>query len=250
LNHKQTHDKKPTMKPSVILHLALVTCTIGLLAGCASTEVTSRNRLVYDQLPRPNQILVYNFAFSSADIPAGSKFASLSSAPAAPPTAEQIALGRELGSSIAAQLVSAIREMGLPAVQVSGPTKPQINDIVLRGYLVSFELGSADQRMTIGFGSGGSELSTALEGYQMTANGLRQIGSGTTGATSGKNPGASMGAAGWLITGNPVGLIVGGGMQVYGEASGSSKVEGRAKATAGEIANVLKRRFQEEGWIN
>ena len=59
-----------------------------------------------------------------------------------------------------------------------------------------------------------------------------------------------MGAAGWLVTGSPVGLIVSGGMKVYGEASGSAKIEGRAKATAKEIADVLKKRFQEEGWIN
>ena len=38
-------------------------------------------------------------------------------------------------------------------------------------------------------------------------------------------------------------------MKLYGEASGSSKVEGRAKDTAKEIADVLKQRFQEQGWI-
>jgi hypothetical protein len=32
-------------------------------------------------------------------------------------------------------------------------------------------------------------------------------------------------------------------------AEGSSTVEGRAKATAQEIAKVLKQRFQAQGWI-
>jgi hypothetical protein len=40
-----------------------------------------------------------------------------------------------------------------------------------------------------------------------------------------------------------------GGMKLYGEASGSSQVEGRIKATAQEIANVLETRAEEEGWI-
>jgi len=31
--------------------------------------------------------------------------------------------------------------------------------------------------------------------------------------------------------------------------SGSSKVEGRAKKTAEEIADVLKERFKEQGWV-
>jgi hypothetical protein len=39
-------------------------------------------------------------------------------------------------------------------------------------------------------------------------------------------------------------------MHVYGEESGSSKLEGRAKQTAKEIAEALKQRFQEQGWIN
>ena len=230
----------------------IVPCLFALVlaAGCASTEVTSRQRLVNEKLPRPNQILVYDFSASAADVPADSAFAGQTSAPATAPTGEEITIGRQLGIQIAADLVAAIREMGLPATQVSSGATPQVNDIVIRGYLVSIEAGSTAKRMIIGFGSGGSELTTAVEGYQMTANGLRKIGSGTTGAKGSKGPGASLGAAGWLITGSPVGLIVGGGMKIYGEASGNAKIEGRAKATAKEIADALKQRFQEEGWIN
>ena len=40
------------------------------------------------------------------------------------------------------------------------------------------------------------------------------------------------------------------GMKIYGEESGRSTVEGRAKQTATEIAGVLKKRFQEQGWID
>ncbi len=231
----------------MIQNLALAGCVIGLLAGCASTNVTGHNRFVYDRLPRPNHIFIYNFADASGDVPSDSMFAGQSSTPS---TAEETALGRELGSAIAAQLTSDIREMGLPAVQISAPLGMQVNDILIRGYLVSIEEGSTAKRMTLGFGSGGSELTTVVEGYQMTANGLRKLGVATTGAQSGKGPGASLGAAGWLITGSPVGLIVGGGVKVYGEVSGSAQIEGRAKATAKELADMLKQRFQEEGWIN
>ncbi len=219
---------------------------IGLLAGCASTKITSRNRIVYERLPRPNHIFIYNFADTSDSIPSNSMFAGQSFAA---PTAEEAALGQELGSSIAAQLTSDVREMGLPAVQVSAPVSMQVNDIVIRGYLVSIDEGSTVKRMTLGFGSGGSELTTVVEGYQMTAYGLRKLGTASTGANSGKGPGATLGAAGWLITGSPVGLVVGGGLKVYGEASGNATIQGRAKATAKEIADLLKRRFQEEDWI-
>jgi hypothetical protein len=230
----------------------LASCLFGMvvLAGCASTKVTNHERLVYDKLPRPDHILIYNFSASPSDIAADSALAGQTSAPATAPTSEQEALGRELGSSIAARLSEEVREMGMPAVQVSRGTAPQLNDIVIRGYLVSIEKGSTAKRMTIGFGSGGSELTTYVEGFQMTANGLRKLGSGTTGSKGSKGPGAGVGAAGWLITGSPVGLIASGGMKIYGEASGSATVEGRAKATAKEIADVLKTRFKEQGWIN
>jgi hypothetical protein len=230
----------------------IAACLVAMLiaAGCASTKISNREQLVAGKLPRPGTIWIYDFVANAADVPADSAYASQSSAPAATPTEEQAALGRQLGAGISAQLVQEIRDLGLPAAVALPETKPQVNDIVIRGYLVSIEQGSAAKRMTIGFGSGGSELSAAVEGFQMTATGLRKLGSGTIGAESGKGPGASLGAASWLITGSPVGLIVGGGVKLYGEASGSAKVEGRAKQIAKEIANVLKQRAEQQGWIN
>ena len=52
-----------------------------------------------------------------------------------------------------------------------------------------------------------------------------------------------------IATGNPLGLIVTSGMKVYGEASGGSKIDGRAEQTAKEIGIQLKPRFQQQGWI-
>jgi len=233
-----------------IWRLASCLFVAAVLVGCASTKVSNRERLVYDKLPRPAHIVVYDFVASPTEVPSDSMFASQANAPVSQPTEEEMAIGRELGTTISAKLVDEIREMGLPAEIGAPDTKLQVNDIVIRGYLVSIEQGSAAKRMTIGFGSGGSELTTAIEGFQMTSQGLRKIGGGTMEAKGSKGPGAGVGAAGWLITGSPVGLIASGGMKVYGEASGSSKVEGRAKQTAKEIADQLEVRFKEEGWIN
>jgi len=121
---------------------------------------------------------------------------------------------------------------------------------VIRGYIISIKEGDAKKRFGIGFGKGASELKTAVEGFQMTTNGLRKVGSGDVDANGSKKPGTALGVAGFLATKNPAGLIISGGMHVYGEESGSSKVEGRAKQTAKEIADALKQRFQEQGWIN
>jgi hypothetical protein len=223
---------------------------LAVVAGCASTKVTNRQQLVAGPLPRPARVWVYDFAATPTDVPPDSALAGQTTDQPTPQTAEQIAVGRQLGAAIAAQLVEQIRDMGMPAAGAQIGTRPQINDIVIRGYLLSVDEGSAVKRVAIGFGAGGSELRTAVEGFQMTAQGLRKLGSGTLDSGGSKTPGGALGAATFIATANPAGLIVSGGMKAYGEASGSSKLEGRAKDTAKEIAGVLKKRFQEQGWIN
>jgi len=228
----------------------LVPCLLALsaVAGCASTQITNRQQLVTGPLPRPDRILVYEFIADPAQMPADSVLASQVE-PGPPLTAEQLQAGRQLGAQIAEELATQIRAMGLPAVATVFGRTPLVGDIVIKGYLVSVDEGSASKRMLIGFGAGGSELKTVVEGYQMTARGLRKLGSGTVDSGGSKGPGAAAPAAVAIATGNPIGLIVSGGMKIYGEASGSSKLEGRAKATAKEIADVLKTRFEQEGWI-
>ena len=223
-------------------------CALVVLAGCASTKVTNRQELVTGKLPRPDHILVYDFVGTPADMPADSELAGSTSG-GAPQTAEQMAAGRQLGAQIAAELVKNIRGMGLPAERASGQSRPQINDIVIRGYLLSVQEGSAAKRIAVGFGSGASELKTAVEGFQMTAQGLRKLGSGTVDSGGSKGPGVAVPLAVALASGNPLGLIVSTGMKVYGEQSGSSKIEGRGEQTAKEISDVLKTRFQQQGWI-
>jgi uncharacterized protein DUF4410 len=219
-----------------------------IVAGCASTQVSNRQILVNERMPRPERILVCDFIANPSDMPPDADLA-FQVEPGPPLTAEQIHAGHQLGAQIADALVAQIRDMGLPAVAALSGTPPRVGDIVIRGYLVSIDEGSTAGRMLIGFGAGGSELKTVVEGYQMTARGLRKLGSGTVESGGGKGPGAAAPAAVAIATGNPVGLIVTGGMKIYGAASGSSTIEGRAKATAKEIADVLKTRFEQQSWI-
>ena len=228
----------------------LVSClfAVVVLGGCASTEVTDRQILVTEKIPRPDHILVHDFVATPADVPADSSLAGASTVSRTPQTAEHIETGRRVGAEIAARLVEEIRSMGLPAERAS-TRPPQINDIVIRGYLLSVDEGSAAKRVAIGFGTGTSQLSVAVEGYQMTAQGLRKLASGTVAAGGSKTPGAVAPLAVALATANPLGLVLSTGMKAYGEASGRSKIEGRAEQTAKEIAARLEPRFRQQGWI-
>lgn len=223
---------------------------IFVLVGCASTKITNREIYVTEKLPKPAHIWVYDFVSSPDEIPAESSLAGKIEIPATNPPPELVALGRQLGAEIAGQLAGEIQKMGLPGELATAATRPAVNDIVIRGYLVSINQGSAAKRFALGFGSGGSQLTTTVEGFQMTDHGLRLLGKGTSGATGNKGPGAAVGAAAWVVTGSPVGLVVGGGLKLYGEASGKDTIEGRAKQTAKEIGAVIKTRCQEQGWIS
>jgi hypothetical protein len=235
------------MRPRIRIVLCLL--TLVALVGCAKTSVTEQTPMRDLGLARPNRILVYNFVADPADMPADSSIAGALSAPPMPPTSEQLATGRQLGAQIAAELVADIQAMGLSAVLAAPGSTPQVGDGVIRGYLVSAQGGGAVKRFIIGFGSGASELDTVVEGYTMTPQGLRRLGSGTLSSSGGKTPGVVVPAAVAIATGNPVGLIVVGGVKLYREASGKTGLEARAKATADAIADDLKTRFEDRGWI-
>jgi Domain of unknown function (DUF4410) len=219
-----------------------------VVASCASTEITERQRYQGAKLARPDRIIVHDFTANPADVPSYSAFAAQLSG-AATPTPEQLELGRKLGAEVAKKLVADLRGMGLPAVEAAGQPAPRVDDIVIRGYFVSVDQGSATKRVLVGFGSGAAELKTAVEGYQMTAQGLRPLGRGEIRSGGGELPGMVLPLAVVAATANPIGLVVGGAVKATGEATGSDTIEGAAKRTADEIAAQLRTAAEEQGWI-
>jgi hypothetical protein len=219
-----------------------------VVAGCASTEITEHQPYQGEQLALPDRIIVHDFTANPADVPPESAFAA-ELAGAATPTPEQAELAGKLGAQIAQELVAELRGMGLPAVHAAGEPAPRVDDIVLRGYFVSVDEGSARERVLVGFGRGAAELRTAVEGYQMTAEGLRPLGRGEVRSGGGDMPGMVAPLAVVAATANPIGLVVGGAVKLTGEATGSDTIEGAAKRTADEIAAQLQQTAEAQGWI-
>jgi hypothetical protein len=220
-----------------------------VVAGCASTSVTSRQPYEGGRIARPDRIIVHNFAATAADIPAGSAVGGEYVQRSAPPTAGDIEVGRQLGAQVAQELVAEIRAMGLPAVQAAGQPAPRVGDIVIMGYFESVDPGSMAKRLALGFGSGAANLQTEVEGYLMTDTGLRRLGSGAVDAGGGKGPGVAVPLVVAAASGNPIGLIVSSAVKAEGEMSGRTTIEGAAKRTAKEIADQLRVAFQKQGWI-
>lgn len=228
---------------------ALSLAILFAIAGCATTKVTDHEQVVTGKLPRPETIWVYNFSATPADLPVKTSLDREYFAKSEPQTPEQVAEGRKLGAEIEKELVAQIGTMGMHAEHAVAGTNPAVNDIVIQGYLLSYDEGSEKKRVAIGLGAGASDLKVAVEGLQMTPGGLRLLGSGSTDAEGNKTPGGVVGLASLIATHNPAGLIISTGMKVYDEKSGKDSVDERAKQTGQEIAGQLKKRFAEQGWI-
>ncbi|TDI86761.1 MAG: DUF4410 domain-containing protein [Caldithrix sp.] len=230
----------------------IVVCVVALVVavGCAKTKITKHeSKIGTEKIARPDRIYVYPFAATPADIPTWSVSAGRYAESTTPQTPEQIEMGRNLGVLVAKALVTEIQKMGLPGLRGASYTVPRINNIMIIGYFEAFEEGSTVKRLSLGFGSGATELTTAVEGYQMTPEGPRLLGSAELQSGGGKTPGLIVPIAVLAATANPIGLLVMGGMKVHGEMTGSSKLEGAAKRTAEAIADRLRIRFKEQGWI-
>jgi hypothetical protein len=222
-----------------------------LVAGCSSTKIISGQILVDKKLPRPGTIWVYDFVANPADISADTSLVKKINEPSKPLTPEEIQIGQQLGKSIAAQLIQQINDMGLHAELGTSSSKPQVNDIVLRGYIYSEEKGNAAERIFIGFGYGASALHTIIEGYQMTTSGLHKLSSADLDSAGGKMPGGgAMSVTSFIILRNPIALVLGPAIKGVQEIGGGPALEGRVANTASKIADALKVRFQQQDWIS
>jgi hypothetical protein len=218
-----------------------------VLAACASSKVTE-HQPYQGKIARPDRIIVYDFAATASELPPELAVAGLGAAsPRATPA--QLAAGRKLGAEIAKDLVLELRTMGLPAVRAAGQPAPRTGDALLVGYFTTVEEGSTTERVALGFGQGGAELKTVVQGFLMTAGGLQPLGSGAVEAGSGSMPGGAAPLAVTIATGNPIGLAVAGAAKTYGEVSGSDTIEGAAQRTAAEIAARIRATAERQGWI-
>ena len=229
--------------------VATLMFTLVVVAGCAQTTVSDRQYYEGKRVARPNRIIVYDFAGSAADVPAGSQTAGMYAPPATTPSPEESAIARKLGAQVATELVAEIQQMGLPAVRAVGQPPAQPGDLVLMGYFEAIDQGSAVKRVALGFGSGDAALQTRVEGYLMTERGLRLVASGDVDSAGNKTPGVAVPLVAAVATGNPIGLIVGTAVKVGGEVTNETTIQGSAKRTAQEIGDQLRPAFQRQGWI-
>ncbi len=209
-----------------------------LMAGCARSQVTERRSFaVFEQLPQPGRVIVYDFAATPQGVAPSSAISGRFQLVQRPQSPQEIRLGQELGQRVAAALVKNILAMGLPAERAHTGQPPNIGNLVITGEFVTIEEGHRGKRMIIGFGAGKGKLKTIVEKYQITAAGPRLLKSLKIKAAGGKGPGvaAPLIIVG-LIAGRPLqALAISGGINIIQEL-GPEKIQGAADRTAKAIA--------------
>jgi hypothetical protein len=238
------------MKNQMVLNLSIAACVLAIAAGCAPTKVYTDNEFT-GMLPKPDRVLVYNFAVSpeevkltrgiAADIERASSGKSR--------TEDEKAVGQKTADALAQQLVKQLATLGIPVDRASGPPQVTGNVLTIEGQFMSIDQGNQTERVVIGLGMGRTDVKTMVQVYDARGGGRILAAQFETDAKSGYKPGAAetMGAgaaAGHLVTSAAV--TVGG--TAVSETIGAT-VEADAERTAKNIVTKLKAYYVMQGWI-
>lgn len=219
----------------------------GFLAGCASSDVESRQE--YEgELTEPKLIVVHDFSATPQDVPPDSVLYGLVERRETPQSAEEVELGRQLGARVAEKLVADLNERGIPAARAADGAVPQVGDAAIRGAFIALDEGSRIKRMLIGFGSGAAELGSIVEAFQMREDGLHPLGSGEIVAGGGKMPGVLVPVGAGAVAGTAAtSAVIAGSVNLVKEA-GPESLEGAANRTAEEVADTIEGVYKKRGW--
>jgi hypothetical protein len=201
--------------------------------GCTSDPKGIDYVMVSDKPVKPNRILVHDFAVAASDLPVDAPVAARLSAGASPST-EQLAMARQLSAEVTTQLVASLRAMGLPVERALPDAIPHANDVVIRGSFVSVREGDTNKHLIIGIDFAASQLMTAVEGFQITPQGVA------------RRPAIAVGET---TNGNAPGVVFTTPIKIDGEGAFRTKKDGWVKQTINEIAERVRARFKEQGWL-
>ena len=224
--------------------------TVMVVSGCGQTQVKTVSEYG-GKLPRPDRILVYDFATSPDDVDTSKGVISDLEhlVKKTPRTKEEKAVGRHVADALSKELVKEIQNFGLPAERAACKPPATGKILEIEGQFLSIDEGNQTERVIIGFGLGRSDVKTKVQVYDATATGRRVVQKFTTDAKSGRKPGMAVFVGAGALAGHAaVSALVSGGVSAASEKF-SANVEADSKRTAKEIAKRLGAFFVQQGWI-
>lgn len=237
--------KKSMLFKTVILGLALAS-----LAACAPSSVTPVSENLAP-LPRPNQVLVYNFAVSPDEVQLdrglGAKIEEL--AKGTPRTVEERAVGRAVANALAEHLVIELQSLGIPAQMAAGISPLAGNIVEITGQFISIDEGNRTERVVIGLGVGRSDVKTYVQIFDARRGSRIIVNQFESDAKSGYKPGMAESMGAGAVTGHLAAATAVGGVMAIGSEAFMANVEADARRDAKVIAKQIGRYFIAQGWI-
>jgi hypothetical protein len=216
------------------------------VGGCATAivDVTEQGDLT---LPKPDMIIVHNFAVTPNDVKLdrGVMATFVRDAQNRKQTDEEVRVGRMVADRVVEDLIDRLEKQGIMAFRASSGVTPSNTTAIIEGEILTVDEGSQTERVWLGFGLGGSELRTRGQMYQ----GGKLIAKGETRTTPSLKPGMAASVA----TGTVLGTV-GTSVVVGASASGFSEaflagVDADASRTADAIAKNIHAYYVKRGWL-
>ena len=167
MTNQPNPEKKMKVKNQTVRQLIIAGCAIGLLAGCASTNVTSESEY-QGFLPKPKQVLVYDFAVSPDEVDTGQRHRRRYRGPRQQSAARRIRNAPSDGRwpMLSPTTWSPVQALGLPASRASGPPPAGGNTLEIKGQFISINEGDQTERVVIGLGLGRTDVKTLTQVYE------------------------------------------------------------------------------------
>ncbi len=228
------------MKDLVLFCLILM-----ILGGCATAKVDQTKKTT-GPLPRPDMVIVNDFAVTSAEVKLDQGVVSkvMRDSDSRSVSEEENKVGHMVASKLSEFLVEELREVGIEATRASSQVRPSSTTLMLTGQFITIDEGNQTARVWVGFGMGGSELRTRIQAMQD----VRLIAEAETVTKSSVKPGMLTSLGIGAAASNVVPIVIGGVTTGVSEAF-LGIVEADAKRTAKEVAKKVEKAYQDRGWL-
>jgi hypothetical protein len=225
----------------------VVACVVlvALASACAPTTVQQTKRA--GALPKPDRVLVRNFAVTQEDVALDRGIGPTIARDAQGEITgdQQVDVGRAAARALAQELVEKLRDAGIPAERSSGRPSLTPSTLVITGKFLTIDEGNQTVRTLIGFGAGASEVRTRVQAWMDD----QLVAEAETEARSGRKPGAAV----TLGAGAAAGTAATAAAIAAGTTTASelllTSVEADARRTARELADRIIRAYRERGWL-
>ena len=228
---------------------------LGLVFVSACTSTQSQVQTGGQMLPRPAVVVVHSFAVSPTEVTLSEGLSSevrgiVEGQSATPRTEQELQVGHQIADAIANNLVTEIRDLGLPAEHGSGLPAGTANAVLVTGQLVSINQGNEAERVVIGLAAGRSDVRAQVQVFELTPTSTKLIDTIEVDAKSGLQPGMAETMGMGALTGHLlVSTLVSGGLQVATETMSDTVIADADRAAKG-IAKQLSSLFTQQDWIN